>query len=381
MFLSRYLTTYLFRAGYKKHSHRNENIKKEIFDYDRNRLEFQNAEQKHWYSTLLKKLSDVMPDVRTLFELEMNKLDLRENFNYRNLNISLEYMCTSWTVKLLMELSTADKTHSPKRETQISHDLKKIRQRFFCLHLLYHIRNASFASPLTMNISDIFYVRHSDIDYSFNMMSHLGVTQSLSTVRKRQNKIAECRNVMSEVKSFAPCTWTFLWDNFNKTHGSHSVIYGDSNTHSIEVINRAALALPPPKSCPNKTCQNRCEKSCYWEKERIPNEINFDEIYLNNHETNVKNKFTECRSRFFLRETSNVFALLSKLSDEHNTRESILDQTSPSNESTIDVNTFLQAEFHITLETIRNNLSTRNVICKLYDVKHYQSVIELFYHQ
>ena len=87
-----------------------------------------------------------------------------------------------------------------------------------------------------MNISDIFYVRHSDIDYSFNMMSHLGVTQSLSTVRKRQNKIAECRNVMSEVKSFTPCTWTFLWDNFNKTHGSHSLIYGDSNTHSIEVL-------------------------------------------------------------------------------------------------------------------------------------------------
>ena len=87
-----------------------------------------------------------------------------------------------------------------------------------------------------MNISDIFYVRHSDIDYSFDMMSHLGVTQSLSTVRKRQNKIAECRNVMSEVKSFTPCTWTFLWDNFNKTHGSHSLIYGDSNTHSIEVL-------------------------------------------------------------------------------------------------------------------------------------------------
>ena len=62
------------------------------------------------------------------------------------------------------------------------------------------------------------------------MMSHLGVTQSLSAVWKRQNKIAECRNVMSEVKSFAPYTWTFLWDNFNKSHGSHSVIYGDSNT-------------------------------------------------------------------------------------------------------------------------------------------------------
>ena len=145
-------------------------------------------------------MPDVMPAVTILFELEMNKLDLRENFDYWNLNISLEYnMCTSRVVKILMELSTADKTHSPKRETQISHDLKKTWQRLFCLHLLYHIWNAS-ASPLTMNISDTFYVRHSDIDYSLNMMSQLGVTQSLSTVRKRQNKIAEWRNVMSEVK-------------------------------------------------------------------------------------------------------------------------------------------------------------------------------------
>ena len=37
------------------------------------------------------------------------------------------------------------------------------------------------------------------------------------------------------------------------------------------------------------------------------------------------------------------------------------------------MNTFLQVDFHITLETIRNNLSTRNVIRKLYDVKHSQS--------
>ena len=64
--------------------------------------------------------------------------------------------------------------------------------------------------------------------------------------------------------------------------------------------------------------------------------------------------------------------LLSKLSDEHNTRENLLAQTSRSNESTIDVNTS-EAEFHIALGTIRNNFSTKNVIRKLYDVKHSQS--------
>ena len=65
--------------------------------------------------------------------------------------------------------------------------------------------------------------------------------------------------------------------------------------------------------------------------------------------------------------------LLSKFSDKHNTRESILAQTLTSSESTIDVNTFLQAEFHFMLENIRNHLSTRNVIRKLYNVKHSQS--------
>ena len=66
-----------------------------------------------------------------------------------------------------------------------------------------------------------------------------------------------------------------------------------------------------------------------------------------------------------------MFVLFSKLLDKHNTRESILVQTLNSNESTIDVNTFLQAECSITLEL--EIIRTRDVICKLYHVKHSQS--------
>ena len=82
---------------------------------------------------------------------------------------------------------------------------------------------------------------------------------------------------------------------------AHILLYivTHTHTHSVEVIDRAAFALPQPKICLNKTCQNQCENSYYWQKERIPNEINFDELYLNNHVINVKSKFTECRSRFF----------------------------------------------------------------------------------
>ena len=111
-----------------------------------------------------------MPDVKTLFEYEIEKLSSRNNLDYQELDIKSEYrLNTSWAAKLFIEVST-----TPKRETKITHDLKKTCQRFFCLHLMYHIRNASYASPLTINLSELFYIRHSDIDYSFNMMSHLG---------------------------------------------------------------------------------------------------------------------------------------------------------------------------------------------------------------
>ena len=80
---------------------------------------------------------------------------------------------------------------------------------------------------------------------------------------------------------------------------AHILLYIVKHTHSFAVIDCAAFALPQPKICLNKTCQNQCQNSCYWQKERITNEINFDKLYLNNHAINVKSKFIECRSRFF----------------------------------------------------------------------------------
>ena len=136
---------------------------------------------------------------------------ITENLNYRDLDIKLEYNYhTSWAAKLFMELSTQDKTMSPKQETKIAHDFKKACQPYFCFHLMYHTRNACFSSPLKMNLSNIFYVRHSDVDSSFNMMSCLGVTQSLYTVRKRQTETAHSRDVKDEIKVLGNASWTYM---------------------------------------------------------------------------------------------------------------------------------------------------------------------------
>ena len=70
--------------------------------------------------------------------------------------------------------------------TNVARPKKDTRTEFFVFIFLYHSHYASFTSPLTVNVSDMFYVRHSDKEYLFNMMNNLGVIESLSMVKKRQ---------------------------------------------------------------------------------------------------------------------------------------------------------------------------------------------------
>ena len=168
-----------------------------------------------------------MPLVKTLFEYDIEKLQNRENLNYRDLDIKLDYNYhTSWAAKRSMELSIHDKTISPNAR-QKSRMILKRHASYFSLHLMYHIRHACLSSPLKMTLRDIFHVHYSEVDYSFNMMSRLGVTQSLPTVRKRQTETVHSRNVEEETKALGNASWTYLWNNFNKIHGSNSVEYGD----------------------------------------------------------------------------------------------------------------------------------------------------------
>ena len=162
-----------------------------------------------------------------------------------------------------------------------------------------------------MTLSDIFYVRHSDVDCSFNMVSHPGVTQSLPTVRKRQADTVHSKNVEEEIKALGNASWTYRWVNFNKTHGCNSVVYGDHHTNSIEVMNLAALAWPPTKSCPHKTCKHECKTNCFWEKEKTRKDINFSEIHLNKKEIQAKSNFTKRQSVFFLN-ARNLFVALNE---------------------------------------------------------------------
>ena len=113
--------------------------------------------------------------------------------------------------------------------------------------MMYHIRSAKYSSPVAMNISDTLYNRHDDLAYSFKLFNRLGVTQALSTVRARQKVSAEDRDLQKEIDEMSPATWVYLYDNFNKNHSTYLVVFGDTQTHTVELINRCALALPEPK--------------------------------------------------------------------------------------------------------------------------------------
>ena len=157
--------------------------------------------------------------------------------------------------------------------------------------MMYHIRNAKYSSPFTMNISYIFYNRHDDLAYSFKLFNRLGVTQTLSTVRAKQKISAEDRDLQNKIDEMSPATWVYLYDNFNKTYSTYSVVFGDTQTHTVELINRCALALPKPKPCPDERCTKSCVDSCLWNKDRNSELVAFIEIDVNENEQTALETF------------------------------------------------------------------------------------------
>ena len=78
----------------------------------------------------------------------------------------------------------------------------------------------------------------------------------------------------------------------------------------VEVNNRAALALPPPKPCPNEMCSTQCIYACYWQKEKPPNKIDFNEIYLNQQETREKKLLYRDTFKIFPKRTiKNIYTI------------------------------------------------------------------------
>ena len=69
-------SSYLLSENDKKRSQNRKSVMEEIFDYDCKRLGLNGQTQREWYNPLLKKLSEIMRNVKTLFEYETEKLSV-----------------------------------------------------------------------------------------------------------------------------------------------------------------------------------------------------------------------------------------------------------------------------------------------------------------
>ena len=81
-------SNYFFHKNDKKSSDNSKSVSEEMFDNDCERLGLNWLAQREWCYALLKKLSEVMPDVITLFEYEIKKLSSHNNLDYRELDIN-----------------------------------------------------------------------------------------------------------------------------------------------------------------------------------------------------------------------------------------------------------------------------------------------------
>ena len=69
------------------------------------------------------------------------------------------------------------------------------------------------------------------------------------------------------------------------------MVFGDTQTHTVELINRFILALPNPKPSPDERCTKNCVDSCLWNKDRNPESVTFNEIDVNENEQTALDKF------------------------------------------------------------------------------------------
>ena len=91
------------------------------------------------------------------------------------------------------------------------------------------------------------------------------------------------------------------------------MVFGDTQTHTVELINRCALALPELKLCSDERRTKICVDCCMWNKDRNSESVAFNEIDVNENEQAALDKFERERILVLLRETIAVFTCLKKL--------------------------------------------------------------------
>ena len=257
--------------------HNSYETKLQVFETDCDRLKLATDSDKCRYAMTLRKIYDLAPDLRDILNRYMdNEGDVGDGDITDAL---LGYSKLPWAIKALLELMTKDKTRCRNRAKE--HHERKYRRMYFIATLLCRVRNSHYVSALQRKIGDVLYTKHSDLSFIYNMCCHLGICQSLTTVRQRQLACSSERDVKAVIQQKHPRTAVFIYDNFCKFHAVIDPVFDDPQTVTVDILNRGVLLLPEVEKC--SLCLGSC--TCRWSNESTKEAVDFDSILLNASET------------------------------------------------------------------------------------------------
>ena len=216
------------------------------------------------YHQLAVNVSSIAPQLKDLVEMEI-KYHQQRVFSGNKLQIQSEYDDhLSCILKSLFEIITKDKTrHFKTAEAKGKHDYKKLQHRYHLIFQLFHVRNRQFSGPFKKEISDLLYSKHEDVDFTYNLLSHMGITESLPSVVNRQRIRSKSRDVKEEIKRRGEKTYIFTYDNFCKTHARYDSVHGNQQSRTVDLLIRSVIFFLYPTAC--STYDGPC--TCHWSKD------------------------------------------------------------------------------------------------------------------
>ena len=255
------------------------------FMLDCSRLGFTDRDTQLWYTNVIRRIDELMPDLNKVMDREIKTLMSSDHLNFSTLE---EYRTrVPWAIRSALKWLLENKTQRNTEEESCQAKLKKIHKIYFSMNILMNIKNSHFIGPMQKQLGDILYTKHGDVNYIYNVLSHLSIVESLPSITSRQVRISKSRRVAEELRAECRENYVLLYDNFNKTKTVYDSMIGTLQTATNEILNRTLLGLSPVQPC--TLCDNVCDYS--WSNDKKPESIEYNVIWVNEVENEAAENF------------------------------------------------------------------------------------------
>ena len=103
---------------------------------------------------------------------------------------------------------------------------KKVVLQFFVLQAMHHIRKHD-------EYQRYFLTTYDDSVYSLHFFKWLGVGQ---TFKNKVESVSRGLGLSNKSEEVSPAACVCMYDNLTKAHSTYSVVFGGTQTHTVELI-------------------------------------------------------------------------------------------------------------------------------------------------